>query len=102
MGKQRTFAGFITSKIPFGTGNRNELLAQRDRVLTARYYYHFHLRRLREDDTFTHISKNEIFLAPDTIYLIITKQNEYLNELISHKCSAARLQLEYPSFRFIG
>ena len=92
----------ITAFIPFGSGDKTELLRTRNRALTARYFYYFHLLRKRHDDVFIILSEREFFIKPDTIYRIVTDttQNNYLNELINTHATPARLQKEFPGWRW--
>lgn len=98
--KQRNYQQHIKASVPFATGNKSELLQTRNRLLVSRYYYYFHLRRMREDDVFHLLSKSEFFITPDTIYRLVIDQNDFLNELISTNASAARLTRMYPNWKW--
>lgn len=92
----------ISALIPFDWGDTNELKDCRNRALTARFYYHFHIVRKRPDDIYILLSKTEFFIKPETIYKILTAdaQNDYLNQLIETNATAARLQRDYPGFKW--
>ena len=44
--KQQNYQSRLKANIPFATGNKAELMATRNKLLAARYYYHFHLKLL--------------------------------------------------------
>jgi hypothetical protein len=99
-GPQQNYQSKLKANIPFATGNKVELLTTRDQLLVARYYYYFHLKRMREDDVFNLLSKQEFFIVPDTIYRRVVEQNHTLNELIKTNASAARLARMYPTWKW--
>lgn len=99
-GKQANHQQRLKAQIPFATGNKTELLTTRDALLVARYYFYFHLKRMREDDVFNLLSKQEFFITPDTIYRRVIEQNHTLNELIKTNASAARLARMYPTWKW--
>lgn len=88
--------------IPFEFGDKSELLRKRNRLLTARFYYYFHICRRRPDDIYILLAEKEFFVKPETIYRLLTAdaQNDYLNELIKTNATSARLQKEFPGWRW--
>lgn len=92
----------IMAFVPFGFGNKTELLQNRNRILTARYYYYFHILRRRPDDIYKLLAATEFFITAETVYRILTadEQNNYLNDLIKTHATAARLQKEFPGWRW--
>lgn len=71
---------------------------QRNRVLTARYYYWTELCRRREDDVRKLLCDNEFFVEERTVANAIADQNDYLAELIRNRTSAGELRRLYPGF----
>ena len=98
--QKQNFKSRMKAKIPFGTGAKAELLEYRNKLIAARYYYYFHIKRMREDDVFKLLSEYEFFITPDTIYRLVVSQNDVLNELIKTNASSARLQRLYPQWKW--
>lgn len=98
--QKQNYTGRMKAKVPFGQGNKTNLLEYRNKLITARYYFYFHLKRMREDDVFSQLSEKEFFITPDTIYRLVISENDTLNEFIHTNTSAARLQRLYPDWKW--
>ncbi len=70
---------------------RTERLAQRNRVLVARWYYWTECRRLRLDDATSRLC-NEFFVEERTVLNVILDGDAFFRELVEKKTSKAALK----------
>lgn len=85
---------------PRGKGRSSHLVALRDRVLVARYYYWTEVKRLRFDDSLQKLQDEEFFISEKRIMHVLREQDEYLEELTVWKVTAHELKKQYPSFNW--
>lgn len=71
---------------------------QRNRALTARYYYWTELCRRREDDVRRLLCDNEFFVEERTVANALADQNDYLAGLIRGRVSRRELRRLFPGF----
>lgn len=77
---------------------RTDRIDKRNRVMTARYYYHTEIRRIRFDDAIKTLSDCEFFLEERTITNALLACDDYYNELLREKTSVKKLQRIYSGF----
>ena len=63
-------------------GRNTELIRLRNEKLLKRWYYWTEVERLRLDDALGVLSRNEFFLAEDTIMEIVRKNLHRLSDII--------------------
>ena len=79
--------------------SRAERIAQRNRVLVARWYYWTECRRLRSDDAIKRLC-DEFFVESRTVTNAILEGDNYFCELLNNKVSNRDLSKEYNSFNW--
>lgn len=77
---------------------RTDRINKRNKVMTARYYYHTEIRRRRFDDTVKMLADCEFFLDERTITNALLVCDDYYNELLREKTSAKKLHEIYAGF----
>lgn len=86
----------VLSDKPVGKmGERNALLAERDRLMVNRLYYYASFWQLRTDACIDRLS-TEFFLSPNTVYERIRLMDDYRAEIKSAQPTLKDLAARYP------
>lgn len=78
--------------------SRRDRLENRNRIMTARYYYWTEIKRRRFDDVLRILSDNEFFVEERTISNTLVEQDDFYNELLRSKASTRKLKAMFPGF----
>jgi len=90
------FPSAIEAK-PDQKGHRNVHQDRRDDALAARFYYHFHIRRLRYDDCLLEIEK-EFFITTLYIAQRLTDRADYMKKLVKMDAKVTDLKRLFPFY----
>jgi hypothetical protein len=98
-GQQSITCRFPTSVVskPEQKGHRNVHLTRRDEVLTVRFYYYYHLKRMRYDDILLELEK-EFFITPDVVVQRLRETGELAKKLVREEFNITQLKKDYPLF----
>ncbi|MBE6204714.1 MAG: hypothetical protein E7136_05325 [Rikenellaceae bacterium] len=98
-GQKKPYRKRTRSAVGADGTSRTERIAQRNRVLVARWYYWTECRRLRSDDAIKRLC-DEFFVESRTVTGAILDGDEYFRELLDNKASNKDLSKEYNSFNW--
>lgn len=83
-----------------GSQNREDLIAMRNHLLVARFYYWTEIKRLRFDDAVQHLSTKEFFVGERTITNALSSINYAGTSSETNSKNFKKLQKEYPGFNW--
>lgn len=96
----QAIAGIFPSAIdtkPEQKSHRNVFIDRRDDALAARFYFYFHIKRLRYDDCLLNM-ESEFFITSRVISERLVLRADYMKELINRETQAADLRKLFPFY----
>lgn len=77
--------------------DRNKRLADRNRLIIARFFYHSEIKRIRFDDSIKIICENEFFIGERTVSNAL-QDSSFFDLLKTDKKAFLKLTKDYPGF----
>lgn len=98
-GQQSIVKVFPVSVIdkPENKGQKSVHISRRDEVLTARFYYYYHLKRMRYDDILLELEK-EFFITPNVVVQRLSLTGDLAKQLVRDEATTTELKRQYPLF----
>lgn len=84
---------------PERKGHRNVHIERRDEVLTARFYYYYHIKRQRYDDILLDLEK-EFFITPDVVVQRLRLTGDIAKELLKKDTTTSDLKKLHPLYKW--
>ncbi len=81
-------------------GRSVELIALRNRLLIARYYYWSEVKRIRFDDVLNIIEHQELFISEKRILKVLRDNDAYLRRLFRDETAYMEIKNKYQSFKW--
>ncbi len=81
-------------------GRSAELIALRNRLLIARYYYWSEVKRRRFDDVLSIIEHQELFISEKRILKVLRDNDTYLRQLFRDVSAYMAIKNKYQSFKW--
>lgn len=98
----QAIVGLFPSSIESKSENksqRNFYLEQRDDALAARFYYYFHIKRLRYDDCLLSM-ENEFYITSRVISERVLLKGDRLKDLVAKATTGKQLAKVYPHYKW--
>ncbi len=81
-------------------GRSPELMALRDRLLVARYYYWSEVKRRRFDDVLHKLEYQELFISEKRILKVLRDNDAYLRQMFRDITIYSAIKNKYQSFKW--
>ena len=80
-------------------GHRNVHIDRRDEVLTTRFYFYYHIKRVRYDDILLELEK-EFFITPNIVVQRLRLTGPLAKALVKNDTKINQLKKLYPWFNW--
>lgn len=97
LGQKILYDAYLNPATESSKGRSLALVGQRNNVLSARFYYHMHHRRLRFDDIL-HSLQCEFFLSEQRIVDVLKENQTVLDDYMHQKPELKELKKQYGWF----